>query len=83
MAHIQSLKQLREKIVRWKGQQSGDEDGSSSSDSNGAGENSTEEKVADPDYKLEKIRPKTKDLVMPKSSLDQKRQRQNNANDQH
>lgn len=82
MAHIQSLKQLREKIVRWKGQQSG-EDGSSSSDSNDAGENSTEEKVADPDYKLEKIRPKTKDLVMPKSSLDQKRQRQNNTNDRH
>jgi len=28
-------------------------------------------------------RPKTKDLVMPKSSLDQKRQRQNNTNDRH
>lgn len=62
LAHVQSLKQLREKIVRrWKGQQSGDEDGSSSSDSNDGGENSTEEKVADPDYKPQKIRPKTKD----------------------
>jgi len=81
LAHIQSLKQLREKIVRrWKGQQSGDEDSISNSDSNDGGENSSEEKVADPDYKPEKIRPKTKDqrcckikiLPAPKKTTEQR-----------
>lgn len=54
LAHVQSLKQLREKLVRiWK-----ERDSSSNSDREDGGKES-KEKIADPDYKLDKIRPKT------------------------
>ena len=77
LAHIQSLKQLRERIKRsCKEQQSGDEDGSSNSDSNDGGKNSTEEKVADPDYEAEKLSgPKTKHLPGPKTTTTEQRER--------
>ena len=59
LAHVQSLKQLREKLVRiWKERDSIDEDSSSNSDDEDGGKES-KEKIADPDYEPDKIRPKT------------------------
>lgn len=54
LAHVQSLKQLREKLVRiWK-----ERDSNSNRDGEDGGKES-KEKIADPDYEPDKIRPKT------------------------